>query len=125
MEDDTQMTEDFVVLHALSPSSSSSSYNATIVPITTTFSPDDDEPKRKTVDDHHPVLANGDHYDDQERCLVIEKLRFLGTSSNGGMEWNHVENRFDRLALHSDGSSDEPVVKWSDFGFCIGNIINK
>ncbi|KAF2289295.1 hypothetical protein GH714_034244 [Hevea brasiliensis] len=33
-------------------------------------------------------------------------------------EWKDVEKRFEQLA--SAGNGPEPVVKWSDFGFCIG-----
>lgn len=33
-------------------------------------------------------------------------------------EWKEVEKRFNRLA--SAGNGPEPVVKWSEFGFCIG-----
>lgn len=37
---------------------------------------------------------------------------------HSGMEWNDVENRFNQLA--STGTGPEPVVKWSEFGSCIG-----
>ncbi|KAL5544619.1 hypothetical protein UlMin_008403 [Ulmus minor] len=48
-----------------------------------------------------------------------EWLRFFGIMGNGGVEWKEVENRFDRLAM-ADGNGSEPVVKWSEFGICIG-----
>lgn len=34
------------------------------------------------------------------------------------LEWTDVEARFDRLAYTKNGT--EPVIKWSDFSFCIG-----
>lgn len=34
------------------------------------------------------------------------------------LDWTTVEHRFDRLASARNGP--EPVVKWSDFGYCIG-----
>jgi len=40
---------------------------------------------------------------------------FVGQS---GVEWKDVEKRFDQVAR--TGRSTEPVVRWSEFGFCIG-----
>jgi respiratory burst oxidase len=48
----------------------------------------------------------------------IEGLRFIDIMGSGGMEWKDVEERFDGLAFTTNGP--EPVVKWSDFSFCIG-----
>ncbi|GMJ05804.1 ARABIDOPSIS THALIANA RESPIRATORY BURST OXIDASE HOMOLOG F, respiratory burst oxidase protein F [Hibiscus trionum] len=47
-----------------------------------------------------------------------ERLRFVDTEGN---EWRNVENRFDRLASTAyGGNGPQRVVKWSDFGACIG-----
>ncbi|KAH9722198.1 Respiratory burst oxidase2 [Citrus sinensis] len=43
--------------------------------------------------------------------LEIIPLRFTN------LEWTDVEARFDRLAYTKNGT--EPVIKWSDFSFCI------
>ncbi|KDP26234.1 hypothetical protein JCGZ_22480 [Jatropha curcas] len=51
--------------------------------------------------------------EDEETSVALgERLRFID------IEWKEVEKRFDRLAF--TGKAPEPVVKWSDFGFCIG-----
>lgn len=49
----------------------------------------------------------------------IEELRFIDIMGNGEMEWKDVEERFNQLAL-TQNVGPEPVMKWSDFGFCIG-----
>jgi hypothetical protein len=49
-------------------------------------------------------------------------IRFVNVTGSGGMEWKDVDERFDRLALTKNGP--EPVVNWSDFGFCIGENHN-
>lgn len=54
----------------------------------------------------------------QEEASDIEWLRFIDLTSNGGMGWKDVEDRFDRLAFAQ--CQIEPVLKWSDFGLCIG-----
>ncbi|XP_027368818.1 respiratory burst oxidase homolog protein A-like [Abrus precatorius] len=41
-----------------------------------------------------------------------------GIVGQNGMEWKDVENRFDQVAWTGNGT--EPVVTWSEFGFCIG-----
>ncbi|KAE8684007.1 Respiratory burst oxidase [Hibiscus syriacus] len=47
-----------------------------------------------------------------------ERLRFVDTEGN---EWSNVENRFDQLAYTTYGvNGAQRVVKWSDFGSCIG-----
>ncbi|KAK4835067.1 hypothetical protein QYF36_004798 [Acer negundo] len=49
----------------------------------------------------------------QDREHLFRHLRFTG------FEWTDVEDRFDRLASTTRNGT-EPVLKWSDFGFCIG-----
>lgn len=92
---------------ALSPSSSSSScssFSASVVPLTCS-----------------PVEQTALPYRMGSRGISIvslsdcERLRFVDTAGN---EWRIVENRFNRLAI--TGNGHEPVVKWSDFGSCIG-----
>ncbi|GMN54279.1 hypothetical protein TIFTF001_023409 [Ficus carica] len=55
--------------------------------------------------------------------LFNEWLRFLNVDDGGHDhlmdQWKEIEKRFDRLAVTSNGS-DQHVVKWSDFDFCIG-----
>lgn len=63
-----------------------------------------------------------------DRCHVAENEANQGTGfrfindvvvGDGGiMEWKDVEKRFDQLAWTGNGT--EPVVTWSEFGFCIG-----
>ncbi|XP_060671302.1 respiratory burst oxidase homolog protein D-like [Ziziphus jujuba] len=52
----------------------------------------------------------------------MEFLIFIGITGHGcgAVKWKDIEKRFNRLALIRN--SHEPVVKWSDFGFCIGVI---
>ncbi|XP_021286943.1 respiratory burst oxidase homolog protein A-like [Herrania umbratica] len=92
---------------ALSPSSSSSSCSsssASVVPLTCS-----------------PVEQTALPYRLGSRRISVvslsdcERLRFVDTA---GSEWRNVENRFNRLATTVNGH--EPVVKWSDFGSCIG-----
>ncbi|KAI9088376.1 hypothetical protein K1719_029825 [Acacia pycnantha] len=47
------------------------------------------------------------------------EFRLLSFVGHGGLEWKDVERRFDRFASRSR-NGNEPVVKWSGFGFCIG-----
>ncbi|KAJ7978730.1 Respiratory burst oxidase [Quillaja saponaria] len=47
--------------------------------------------------------------------LATGLIDFLGHS---GMEWKDVEERFNQVSSTRKGI--EPVLKWSDFGFCIG-----
>ncbi|KAK9926111.1 hypothetical protein M0R45_023359 [Rubus argutus] len=54
----------------------------------------------------------------QEEASDIEWLRFIDLTSNGGMGWKDVEDRYDRLAFAQ--CQIEPVLKWSDFALCIG-----
>lgn len=55
--------------------------------------------------------------------LFNEWLRFFNVDDAGHDhrmdQWKEIEKRFDRLAITSNGS-DQHVVKWSDFDFCIG-----
>ncbi|XP_050376898.1 respiratory burst oxidase homolog protein A-like [Argentina anserina] len=48
----------------------------------------------------------------------IKILRFMDLTANGGMRWEDVEDQFDRLAITQ--CQPEPVIKWSDFGLCVG-----
>ncbi|XP_057416536.1 respiratory burst oxidase homolog protein A-like isoform X2 [Lotus japonicus] len=85
-------------------SSSSSSWTAEYVlqslsPVRTGF---DDSPL-------HEVAENE----------AIQSIGFLNDIvGQGRMEWKEVEKRFDRVAW--TGGGPEPVVAWSEFGFCIG-----
>lgn len=45
-----------------------------------------------------------------------------GLRFNIGMEWRDIKKRFELLAFATNWL--EPVLKWSDFGFCIGEKIN-
>ncbi|KAK7265862.1 hypothetical protein RJT34_33486 [Clitoria ternatea] len=50
---------------------------------------------------------------------AIEGVGFInGIVGQSGMEWKDVEKRFDQVAWTGNGT--EPVVAWSEFGFCIG-----
>lgn len=92
-------------------SSTSSSCSATIVPLC--FSPVQTKPQGT----HDQLLENGEV--SMAAGSGIEGLRFIDIMGNGEMEWNDVEERFNRLAL-TQNVGPEPVMKWSDFGFCIG-----
>ncbi|KAH7528865.1 hypothetical protein FEM48_Zijuj05G0123200 [Ziziphus jujuba var. spinosa] len=97
-----------------SSSSSSSSFTASIVPLS--FSPDQKsqhQSEGQQAEDQRPYLQeNGE--------ASMEFLRFISIPGHGGgaVKWKDIEKRFNRLALIRN--SHEPVVKWSDFGFCIG-----
>lgn len=47
---------------------------------------------------------------------LVSPIDIMG---NGGMEWKDVEERFNLLASN-ENNGFEAEVKWSDFGFCIG-----
>jgi len=76
------------------------------------------------------VLHEGDRDDttrlssEQTCSQIIENEATQGVGiingfiDQGGMEWKDVEKRFDQVAR--TGRSTEPVVRWSEFGFCIG-----
>jgi len=76
------------------------------------------------------VLHEGDPNDttnsssEQTRSQIVENEATQGVGfidaffGQSGMEWRDVEKRFDQVAR--TGRSTEPVVRWSEFGFCIG-----
>ncbi|KAL5813375.1 hypothetical protein ACOSQ3_024135 [Xanthoceras sorbifolium] len=91
-----------------SSSSSSSSYSsASVVPLSS--SPEQRTGLQGTLYREH-LQANGES--SVARLMKIRQLRFTD------IEWTQVEDRFDRLASSRNGT--ESVLKWSDFGFCIG-----
>ncbi|TKY55030.1 Respiratory burst oxidase-like protein F [Spatholobus suberectus] len=61
---------------------------------------------------------------EQERYHITENEAIQGVGFINGivghsrMEWKDVEKRFNQVAR--TGSGTEPVVIWSEFGFCIG-----
>ncbi|PON32644.1 Respiratory burst oxidase [Parasponia andersonii] len=99
--------------NSLSPSSSSSSFSSSSASSSTssfcgipliTYSP--------VQTDLNGTEGNGE-------SSFNEWFRFFGIMGNGsGIEWKDIENRFDRISVTANAS--EPVLKWSDFGFCIG-----
>ncbi|XP_062030403.1 respiratory burst oxidase homolog protein A-like isoform X1 [Rosa rugosa] len=96
---------------SLSPSSSSScSTNDNIMPLS--FSPVWTE-----SDKTEPLQAVNQEKASTPRSDT-ELLRFMDLTANGGMRWEDVEDRFDRLAITH--CQIDPVIKWSDFGLCIG-----
>ena len=107
--------------NSLSPSSSSSSFSSSsssasffgaVPPIT--FSSVQTEITGEEVP--HYVPENGES---SKLGSSNEWFRFFGIMGNGsGIEWKDIENRFHRISITNNGS--EPVLKWSDFGFCIG-----
>ncbi|KAI4335910.1 hypothetical protein L6164_014506 [Bauhinia variegata] len=59
------------------------------------------------------------HGAERSHLVANEAIQGVGfTNLLSGMEWKDVEKRFDQLA--STGNGPEPVVKWSEFGRCIG-----
>ncbi|KAE9601917.1 hypothetical protein Lal_00040969 [Lupinus albus] len=59
---------------------------------------------------------------DQVEVTENESIQGMGIMNDIGggsiLEWKDVENRFDQLAW--TGNRPEPVIKWSEFDFCIG-----
>lgn len=49
-------------------------------------------------------------------------LRFIDFLRDNEREWKLAEKRFDQLSWTSAGS--EPAVKWSNFPFCIGQMLS-
>lgn len=102
-----------------SSSSSSNYFNASIIPLS--FSPEQTNIKHGTqwfqAENQWTNLAqNGEA---SMARASVELPRFICISDHGGgVEWKDIGKRFDRLAFTRNGL--EPVVKWSDFGFCIG-----
>ncbi|KAI4343958.1 hypothetical protein L6164_011244 [Bauhinia variegata] len=62
------------------------------------------------------------HEADRSYLVANEAIQGVGLTNIlvglSGMEWKDVEKRFNQLA--STGNGIEPVVKWSEFGHCIG-----
>ncbi|RDX91801.1 Respiratory burst oxidase-like protein E, partial [Mucuna pruriens] len=56
---------------------------------------------------------NATHLRSEQECSHVTELEFISE-----MEWKDVEKRFDQVAR--TGSDTEPVVTWSEFGFCLG-----
>ncbi|TXG51598.1 hypothetical protein EZV62_024122 [Acer yangbiense] len=83
-----------------SSSSSSSSCSVSTVPLSSL--------KKQRTQDREHLQDNG-----ESSVMKIRHLRFTE------FEWTDVEDRFDRLASTTRNGT-EPVLKWSDFGFCIG-----
>jgi hypothetical protein len=106
--------------------SSSSSFSASIVPLISYSPVQTTEDQGTTVPAHDGSLGSTQLLQNGEVSMAesgIEGLiRFVNVTGSGGMEWKDVDERFDRLALNKNGP--EPVVKWSDFGFCIGENHN-
>ena len=109
-----------------SSTSSSSCYNVTIVPLS--FSPVQTKPQgtrppydHGTNHEDDQLLENGEVYSMAAGSAIdnIEVLRFIDIMGNGGMEWKNAEERFNQLAF-TQNSGPEPLMKWSDFGICIG-----
>lgn len=57
----------------------------------------------------------------EDRLGNAPRLRFIDFLSDNGREWKLAEKRFDQLSWTSVGS--EPAVKWSNFAFCIGEML--
>jgi len=87
------------------------------------------------INSFYPVQTGSKALHEAEQCrhvaeneaLEVMGLRFINdiVGDQGGiMEWKDVGNRFDQVAWTGNGR--EPVVSWSQFGFCIGekNEIN-
>lgn len=99
-----------------SPSSSSSSPSSYY-----SWTPDDEEesPVRTGSDgslcepDQEHIAANAN---EPARGMGFRLFSFVG---NGGSEWKDVEKRFTQIASWT-GNGAEPVVKWTGFGYCIG-----
>lgn len=108
---------------ALSPSSSfsssSNSFSSSIVPLS--FSPFQTNIQHKT---HWSQAENQRAYSSENGEVSMarasmELMIFNGkTDPGGGVKWKDIEKRFHRVAFSRN--TLEPVVKWSDFGFCIG-----
>lgn len=109
-----------------SSTSSSCCYKVTIVPLS--FSPVQTKPQgtrppydHGTNHDDDQLLENGEVYSMAAGSGIdnIGRLRFIDIMGNGGIEWKNVEERFNQLAF-TQNSGPEPLMKWSDFGICIG-----
>ncbi|XP_061364958.1 respiratory burst oxidase homolog protein A-like [Gastrolobium bilobum] len=65
------------------------------------------------------------HEGEQSHVAENEAIQGMGfingiVGHSGIMEWKDVEKRFDQVAW--TGNGPEPVVTWSEFGFCIGML---
>ncbi|GLT47493.1 hypothetical protein SLA2020_211880 [Shorea laevis] len=91
--------------------SSPSSCSATVVPI-------DWSPDRRITRPLHCLrwLENRGAAAVASCSFSVEWLKFV---DNAGSEWKNVEERFHQIATTRYGAR-ESVVKWSDFGTCIG-----
>ncbi|KAM6593858.1 hypothetical protein CsatA_001561 [Cannabis sativa] len=110
--------------NSLSPSSSSSSLSSSysssagsssfsVVPVIT-LSPAQTE--LNGAENPHYIPGNSDS---SKLDSFNEWLSFFGIMERDSeIEWKQIENRFDQISIAANGS--EPVLKCSDFGFCIG-----
>ncbi|XP_012438876.1 respiratory burst oxidase homolog protein A [Gossypium raimondii] len=120
IDDAAPFSDSVTIAISLSPSSSSyssssSSCSASVVPLP--FSP-----LQQTAESppFRPLLMS-----ESGGMLSLagwshdgERLRFLDAEGN---EWGNVVNRFNQLATVKGGrNGHQEVVKWSDFGSCIG-----
>ncbi|PON69705.1 Respiratory burst oxidase [Trema orientale] len=99
--------------NSLSPSSSSSSFSSSSASSSaSSFS-------GVPLITYSPVQTELNGTEGNVESSFNEWFRFFGIMGNGsGIEWKDIENRFDRISVTANAS--EPVLKWSDFGFCIG-----
>lgn len=58
----------------------------------------------------------------EDRSWNTPRLRFIDFLRDNGREWKLAEKRFDQLSWTSVGS--EPAVNWSNFAFCIGEMLS-
>ncbi|WVZ13062.1 hypothetical protein V8G54_017592 [Vigna mungo] len=112
-----------IALFKSSPSSSSlsSSSSSSWIQVLHSLSPV--PTGSKVLHEGHPNSTT-DLSSEQTRSLIVENEATQGVGfidgfvGQSGMEWKDVEKRFDQVARTV--RSSEPVVRWSEFGFCIG-----
>ncbi|KAF3438067.1 hypothetical protein FNV43_RR20823 [Rhamnella rubrinervis] len=102
-----------------SPSFSSNSFSASIVP----FSFSSVQTNIQHGTDWSQAGIQWAYFSENGEASMarasMELMRFIGrTDHGGGVKWKDIEKQFHRLAFSRN--TLEPVVKWSDFGFCIG-----
>jgi respiratory burst oxidase len=82
-------------------------------------------------DDLSPVRTGSKASHEAEQCRHVAEneaiedmgMRFFNDifGHGGIIEWKDVEKRFNLVAW--TGNGPEPVISWSEFGFCIGENI--
>jgi respiratory burst oxidase len=123
MDEQVKSKNSLLALLKSSPSSSSLSYSSFYSSSSCTI--------ENEIHDLSPVRTGSKASHEAEQCRHVAEneaiedmgMRFFNDifGHGGIIEWKDVEKRFNLVAW--TGNGPEPVISWSEFGFCIGENI--